>query len=655
MVQAEKIQQTINKVSAAPEEAKRALTKDELAQMQDYASIENLEMYNGTFATELDNDSKSFSRKEGYQTFKEMALMSFIYKALEIIADDSTQKNQEGNVLNIYSNDERIKARLEDLFFDRLNINNTLWSIVLETAQMGDSFHEIMVDSLEKPKKVMSLKHLEPPKVDRVEIDGRLAFFCFKKEIKNNFLTKNTQQNIKEIIYKLQPWQVAHFLIDDKDTEPYGRSLLKSGVRIWDRLLKVEDASLIYRLSRAPERRVFYVDVGSLNNIEASKFLRKFRDNYRTQSVIDEDGKINKRASVFSLTSDIFIPVRGGEGGNSGTKIDTLQGGTALGGQDDLLKYFKDSIIRMLNIPPAYLGDEIQGTRGSLSSLDIKFSKFIERIQNRIITGLNKIAAIDLFFGGFKTEEIGEFKIELTPPSNIREITELEFINQKIMLIQSMIGLNIFPTNYILKKVLNMSDKEIANLQFYKKLETEQANAATAGGSGVPIGAEGGTLPPGGEIPPGTEIPPGGEIPPGAEFPPGSEIPPGAAPAPAPAPVAGNIPQESFINILGKDFLLENKGDFFKIMKYIDLNEKIANDKEALSPLFESIASYVQRKKLSGFKTKEIENYKINNEFGGLSFNNNNITYFEDKFEDIKDLLNESIQPKTSKIDLQES
>jgi hypothetical protein len=614
------------------------------------SSADNMEMYNGTFANELDNDSGTYSRKEGYQTFKEMALMSFIYKALEIIADDSTQKNQEGNVLNVYSNDERIKARLEDLFFDRLNINNNLWSIVLETAQMGDSFHEIMVDSLEKPKKIMSLKHLEPSKVDRVEIDGRLAFFCYRKELKNNFLTKNSVQNVKEIIYKLQPWQIVHFLIDDKDTEPYGRSLLKSGVRTWDRLLKIEDAALIYRLSRAPERRVFYVDVGSLNNIEASKFLRKFRDNYRTQSVIDEDGKINKRASVFSLTSDIFIPVRGGDGGNSGTKIETLAGGTALGGSDDLLKYFKDSIIKMLNIPPAYLGDEVQGTRGSLSSLDIKFSKFIERIQNRINSGLNKIAALDLYFGGFKADEIGEFKLELTPPSNIREITELEFINQKIMLVQSMIGLNIFPTNYILKKVLNMSDKEIANLQFYKKLETEQqansaAAATMASGSGMSIEGGPGAIPPGGENPTGA-MPATNEIPPGT-MPAGGEI-PGETAMPT-------SPQESFINILGKDFLLGNKQDFFKIMKYINLNETVSNDKEQLSPLFEMIASHIQRKKLSGYRTKEIENYKIMNEFGGIDFDSKELSYFKESFKEIKSILSDDVSPLTSKITLQES
>lgn len=631
-----------------PDEAKRELSKLELQASQEV--IDTVEMFNDSYAMDLDNDSRLISRKEGYQTFREMTLTDIVYKSLEIVADDSSQKNQEGNVLAIYSDDERIKERLEDLFYDRLNVNNTLWSVIIEMVQMGDNFYEVQVDDLNKPKKIMALKYLEPDKTDRIEIDGRLAFFIYHKVFKNNFMTRSSPQKVKEILYRLMPWQVVHFLIDDKETAPYGRSLLKSGVRTWDRILKIEDAALVYRISRAPERRVFYVDVGGLNNIEASKFLRKFKDNYRTQALIDEDGKINKRASVLSITSDIFIPVRGGEGGNAGTKIDTLQGGTALGGQDDLLKYFKDKLIRLLNIPPAYLGDDADRSRGALSQLDIKFSRFIERIQNRIITGLNKIAALDLYFGGFKADEINNFKLELTPPSNIREVTELEFINQKIGLIQSMISLNIFPTNYILKKILNMSDKEISNLQFYKKLEMEQA-AATTGGAET--AAAGGALPPemaGGALPPemaGGALPPemgAGTVPPEAA---GGVVPPEAAP----------IPQESFVNILGKDFLLENQKDFFKIVKFLELNEEVVNDKEKLSPIIEMMAQNVQRRKLSGFKTSEIESYKINNEFGGIDFGENKMMYFKEAFDSIEKMLSENVNDhsETSKIPLQES
>jgi len=604
------IQADINKLVAMPDESKRTATKDDLKDIVDGVDSFNMSMFD-----EFADDDNLQSRKDAYETYREMSRLDVINKALELIADDSCQKNQEGNSLTIYSDDEGIKAKLEDLFINRLDFNNELWSTVYDTCTMGDNFYEVVVDSLEKPKKIMALKYLEPEKTERIEIDGKLAYFTYKVDGK-----KLNKKDVKEVMFKLQPWQVIHFKMEDRASAPYGASLLKAGIRTYKRIVLLEDISLVYRISRAPERRVFYVDVGNLNNLEAGRFLKKFRDNYRTQSFIDESGKINKKANMISITQDIFIPVR--EGG-SGTKIEALQGGTALGGQDDLLKYFKDKLIRMLNIPPAYLGDDTDKSRGGLAALDVNFSKYVERIQSHIVKPANKLASLELYFAGFKKDDLFNFSLELTAPSNIREITELEFINQKMSLIQTMLGLNIFPLNYILKKVLRMTDKEIANIQLYKKIEAQMATPE-AGMAGQEMMGAGGV--PMGGLPP-TEL---GGMPqePGVPGAAGAEAAAAAIPAPpAEIPAAESV----MVDILGKDFLIENKKDFFKMSKFIKLNEEVFNDKApTTSYLLEEISNYLLNSKKTANTSRSVEHMKILNEFGGINFNESEVSYFKE-------------------------
>ena len=160
-------------------------------------------------------------------------------------------------------------------------MNNELWSIVFETCKKGDNFYEVIPDSWESPKEVGRIRYLNPKKIERVEDNGKLMYFLYSyNDENNNKIVSNTnfsdkQKEIKKV--KLFPWQVVHFKIEDKEFDPYGGSLLKAGARTYKRLVLLEDIMLVYRISRAPERRVFYVDVGTLNPIEAKKFLTKLK------------------------------------------------------------------------------------------------------------------------------------------------------------------------------------------------------------------------------------------------------------------------------------------------------------------------------------------------------------------------------------------
>jgi len=553
-------------------------------------------------------DDRTRDRRMRYDYYREMDTTEFIHRALEIVADDSSQINQEGNAIKIYSDNEDLKVKLEELFIDKLDMNNELWSTIFETCKMGDNFYEVVVNDYKKPKNIIFLRYLEPEKVERIEKNGRLAYYLYKaKSLLDpggasppSIEANRTDQ---EIIYKLQPWQIIHFKIENKQFLPYGSSLLYSGLRTYRRLNLLEDVMLVYRLSRAPERRVFYIDVGNLNRIEAKRFLEKVKNSYRTQSFIDEDGNLNKRSRMLSITNDIFVPVREG---SQGTRIDTLQGGEALHNIDDM-KYFRDKILKTMNIPPAYLGDETDRSRGSLAQLDIKFSRFIERIQSQIIRGLNKIAALELFFAGYKKEDLNDFEIELTPPSNIKEVTEIDLMGQKISLLSNIQQLSIFSNRWMLKNVLKMSDAEIADIELYKSIEAQgqppEGMAPGIGGGALPSGLEGGALPPGEEEIPnlGTEAPPGETATTGETQP-------------------AELAASTMINLLGREFIVENKEDFGKILNFIKEQEKKNNMKFDLSQIADQLSEVYHRDINKKPETNNIKRLFIVNELGGLNF-----------------------------------
>ena len=518
------------------------------------------------------DDERHIDRVQRYNYYREMTSMEFIQRGVEIIADDSTLRNLDSNVMKIYSDNETIKDTLWDLFIERIDINTELWSIVYETVQMGDNFYEIVPDSYENPTKIMYIRYLDPGKVERVELNGRLLFYTYKSyEDRSAKEYEYGNSQTTEIIYKLQPWQIIHFKVkDDKGESPYGASLLKAGVRTFRRLSLLEDVILVYRISRAPERRVFYIDVGNMNYTDAKKFMQKIKGQYRTQNFIDENGEINRKANVLSVTSDIFVPQK--EGG-VGTKIDTLQGGEALKSIEDL-DYFKNKILRLMNIPPAYLGDEADRSQGGLSQLDYRFSRFIERIQTQIFRGLEKIAAVELYFQGYKKADLNNFKLEPTPSSNIAEITDIDIMNQRMSLITTIRDTGLFDNEWILKNVLKLSNKEIADinlrLQMQKQQQPEGEDEMGAGG----FGAGGMDMGAGGEMG-GEELPPeGGEAPEGGET--TGEAPTGEAP-----PAGGETPPEesvktkeemiteSLVEVLGKKFIIKESKDFFEMMKYI--------------------------------------------------------------------------------------
>ena len=610
---ATQIQDKINAIPNIPDNSKREVSKKEQKELIDSSSgiFESFDGYGMNNNVLLTGKKSKENRKDYYTTYQEMDESNFIHRGLQMIADDCTQKNSEGHTIKLYSDDDEIKEILEELFYSRLNIDKELWSIFYETCKMGDNFYEVIPDSYKNPTMVARIRYLEPEKVNRIEKNGKLAFYTYTTSLVDEESLaysgeKYTKADNEKIVYRLEPWQIIHFKITDKCFHPYGGSLLKAGVKAFRRLQLLEDGMTIYRLARVPERRVFKIDCGNLPQSEANRQVQKIKDNYRTSQILDDRGNINRQASALSLTQDIFIPIRQGD---SGTTIDTLQGGTALNNIDDI-RYFRDQVLWTMNIPPEYLGftsDQSGGSqgRGSLAMQDIKFSRFIERIQYSIEEGLIKIAAIELFFKKKKRSDLRNFKIELTPPSNIKELMDLEYTTQKINLIQSMLTTQLFPKKFILQYVMKMNKKEIDNLSFFKELEDQsvaaQDNAAALGG-GLGMGGMSMTSPATTELPP-------------------------EQPQPT-ASINTEELEKKMVKLFGKDILIENKEDFVKLIKAAEnYNKSLKHNKketiikeEDSSDFIKTISNIIMYEKEVKIDDGRVMSLFVENELGGLDF-----------------------------------
>jgi len=210
---------------------------------------------------------------------------------------------------------------------------------------------------------------------------------------------------------------------------PYGSSLIEPARRIWRQLVLLEDAMLVYRIVRAPERRVFYIDVANIPPENVPMYVEEQRKNLRTNPVVDRStGRVDLRYSPLSVEDDYFIAVRGGE---SGTKIDTLTGGSNAATVEDV-QYMQKKLFAALKVPRAYLGyDEMLSSKATLAQEDIRFSRTIAVIQKTLISELNKLAIIHLYSHGYDGEDLQNFTLRLSNPSTIAQQQKLELWKSK--------------------------------------------------------------------------------------------------------------------------------------------------------------------------------------------------------------------------------
>ena len=263
---------------------------------------------------------------------------------------------------------------------------------------------------------------------------------------------------------KFNSWEVAHFrLLGDDRRLPYGTSMLEKARRIWKQLLLAEDAMLVYRTSRAPERRVFKVFVGNMDDKDVDAYIQKVANKFKRDPVMDSNtGNVDLRMNQMAVDQDYFIPVRDPA---AASPIDTLPGATNLSEIADI-EYIQKKLLASLRIPKAFLGfEEVVGEGKNLALLDIRFARTINRIQKSIVQELNKIAIIHLYVLGFE-DELDNFSLGLSNPSSQADLLKIEQWKEKITLYKDAVtdpgnGLQAVSSTWAKKYILGMSDEEI--------------------------------------------------------------------------------------------------------------------------------------------------------------------------------------------------
>ena len=397
------------------------------------------------------------TRMASYYDYESMEYTPEISAALDIYAEESTTPDQDGYIIKVYSESKRIKQVLVDLFVNRLDINTNLPMWTRNTCKFGDNFVYLKLDP---EKGVVGCQQLPNIQIERLEKGMRFQPDKYSQEMENDALKfvwkeKNMEFNTGE---------VAHFRILGDDRKlPYGTSMLEKARRIWKQLLLSEDAMLIYRVSRAPERRVFKVFVGNMDDKDVDSYVQRVANKFKRDQISDpQTGNVDMRYNQLAVDQDYFIPVRDPAATNP---IETLPGGTNLAEIADI-EYIQKKLVTALRIPKAYLGfEEAVGDGKNLSLLDIRFARTINRIQKSMIAELNKIAIIHLFLLGFE-DELTNFTIGLHNPSKQGELLAIEIWKEKFAIYKEAVAEvanSVAPTSasWAKKHILGFSDEEI--------------------------------------------------------------------------------------------------------------------------------------------------------------------------------------------------
>jgi hypothetical protein len=386
-------------------------------------------------------------RRELFRDYDAMDSDPIISSALDIYSDECTLKNEFGEVIKIKTNNENVKEILENLFYDVLNIEFNLWSWTRNMVKYGDFF---LVQEIQPGVGVINIKPLPIYETERLENTDPNNANYIKFKVNQDPNGKGEYEN----------YEIVHFrLLSDTNFLPYGKSMIENARRVWKQVSLMEDAMLIHRIMRAPDKRVFKIDIGNIPPQEVDNYMQKIISKMKKTPFVDKNtGDYNLKYNIQNLTEDFYLPVRGGD---SGTEIDSL-GGLEYTAIDDI-DYLKNKLFAALKIPKAYLGyDENVNGKATLAAEDVRFARTIERIQRTLISELTKIAVTHLAAQGVKGMDMVDFELSLVNPSTIYEQEKVNLWSEKVRLVSDITALNMISKEWAYKNIFNMSDDEIA-------------------------------------------------------------------------------------------------------------------------------------------------------------------------------------------------
>ena len=391
-----------------------------------------------------------------FKDYEQMDSDAIISSALDIYSDESTMKSEYGEVLTIQTDNNQIKQILNNLFYDILNIEFNLWPWIRNMCKYGDFFLKLEIDEKYGITNVVPMPVYDVSRIEGLDPENPEYVKFLIESTTNQARYKQENSTTKE---ELENYEVAHFrLLSDSNYLPYGKSQIEGSRKIYKQLTLMEDAMLIHRIMRAPEKRVFKLDIGNIPPSEVDNYMQKTISKMKRAPVIDETtGDYNLKYNMQNITEDFFLPVRGGD---SGTSIDSLPGLTYEATED--IEYLKNKLLSSLRIPKAFLGFEEQvGSKATLAAEDVRFARTIERIQRITVSELTKIAIVHLYAQGYQDSELVNFELSLTNPSTIYEQEKIELWNNKTTLARDMIDNGLVSSNWIYKNIFGFTNEEI--------------------------------------------------------------------------------------------------------------------------------------------------------------------------------------------------
>ena len=413
-------------------------------------------------------------RVQLYADYEAMDTDPIIASALDIISDEATIKNDQGEIVTVKSSDENIQRVLYNLFYDVLNVEFNLWSWTRNMLKYGDFFLKLEIAEKFGVYNVLpyTVYHMirhegtdpeNPAKVYfQLEPDGITA------AADPNY---RKRPNSKSITF--DNYEIAHFrLLSDTSYLPYGRSYLEPARKIYKQVNLMEDAMLIHRIMRAPEKRMFYINVGSIPPTEVDQFMQKTINTMKKTPYVDQNtGEYNLKFNMQNMMEDFYLPVRGGD---NSTRIETTKGLDYDGTTD--VQYLQSKLFAALKIPKAYFGYEgdLQG-KATLAAEDIRFARTVERIQKILESELTRIALVHLYTQGFTGESLTNFEIKLSTPSIIFDQEKVALLKEKVDLAAQMKDTRMFSTDYIYENIFSMSEDQYIEMRDLVREDTKRA------------------------------------------------------------------------------------------------------------------------------------------------------------------------------------
>jgi hypothetical protein len=431
-------------------------------QIQSFVNRRGVDRYHRVYQSGTGGYGSAHGRYEAAAAFQGARLQLFrdydmmdndpiVASILDIYADESTVKDEFNRILTIKTDDTQIQEILHNLFYDILNVEFNLWPWIRNMAKYGDFFLFLDIDPEYGIVNAIPLSVYETIRVEGEEPGNP---FSVRFSIQNDFLALGKTE--------FDNYEIAHFrLLADTNFLPYGKAMIEGGRRVWKQLQLMEDAMLIHRIMRAPDKRKFKIDIGNIPPAEVETYMQRIIDRMKKIPLVDpKTGDYNLRYNMMNITEDFYLPVRGKD---SGTEIETMQGLQFNAIED--IEYLRKKLLAAFKVPKSFIGyeEDING-KATLAAQDVRFARTIERIQRIMISELTKIAIIHLYVQGFTDEKLINFELSLTNPSTLYEQEKINIWKEKFALAKDMTGGQalLLSQDWVYNNILEMSDEEIA-------------------------------------------------------------------------------------------------------------------------------------------------------------------------------------------------